>query len=443
MTKAQKTLARYRSPASSRLLAHLLEQPELVTLVRQLPPAALGRLIDTIGLEASGELVALATTEQLQGVFDADLWRAEAPAANEQFDATRFALWLEVLLEAGEAALVERLCELPLDLITLAVHRLVLVIDIDAWALTLSEVGEDADLTEKALDSCLYEEWEEYRLMSRDASSWDAILTALLALDREHHDLLRRILERCAAMSAETIDERGGLYEVLTSDEMLESDTRAERDDRRASAGYVTPADARAFLALARDGLTYPAGADPLTRAYFRDLADATARPRETHATAATAAEASTSVTELVRLVGQVDSEPPSENIRALDSGANSLTVSTASGFDAALAGLREHHPTTYARRLEELSYLANVLVQGYADGGRRLRPVEATEAAIAVANLGLTELLPLVRGPSDSETLTLCGEILLRVPADRLFRLAWPRVHDRPELWRRFGATG
>lgn len=443
MTAARQTLARYRSPASGRLLAHLLEQPELVSLVRQLPAPALGRLIDTIGLEGSGELVALATTDQLQGVFDADLWRADAPAADEQFDVTRFALWLAVLLEAGEAALVERLCELPLDLVTLGVHRLVLVIDIDAWALTLSEAGEAADLTEKALDSCLYEEWEEFRLMSRDASSWDTVLTALLALDREHHDRLRRILERCAAMSSEYIDDQGGLYEVLTSDEMLESDARAERDDRRAGAGYVSPTDASAFLALARDGLAYPEGTDPVTRAYFRELGESTKRPQAPHAAAGASAEATTPVTQLMRLIDQVDSEPASDAMPTLGSSSAALTVADHGDLNGALAQLREHHPTVYARRLEELSYLANVLVAAYSDGGRRLRPVEATEATIAITNLALARLAGIMRSRSEPKRLTLAAEILLRVPADRLFRLAWPQAHTHPQLWRRYGASG
>ena len=40
--------------------------------------------------------------------------------------------------------------------------------------------------------------------------------------------------------------------------------------------------------------------------------------------------------------------------------------------------------------RKEELSYLANVLISGCSVGGRKLRPVEALEAAIAFTNLGL-----------------------------------------------------
>jgi len=80
-------------PASpTRLLMRILDQPELVAAVRELPAPVLGRLIDRVGLEDAGELVALASSEQLQGVFDQDLWRAAAPGEDEQFRPERFAL---------------------------------------------------------------------------------------------------------------------------------------------------------------------------------------------------------------------------------------------------------------------------------------------------------------------------------------------------------------
>ena len=69
-------------------------------------------------------------------------------------------------------------------------------------------------------------------------------------------------------MSGGYIEENGGLYEVLTSEEMLEADVAGERADRRASAGHVAPADAAAFLAMDGDDPSR----DAITRAYFRDV---------------------------------------------------------------------------------------------------------------------------------------------------------------------------
>lgn len=111
------------SPLGSRaLLTRILDQPNLVAAIQALPAQALGRLIDHVGLEDSGEIVALATTEQLRRIFDNDLWRSERPGKDESFDAGRFALWLEVMLEAGEEFAAGKLAELPEDLVTLALQ---------------------------------------------------------------------------------------------------------------------------------------------------------------------------------------------------------------------------------------------------------------------------------------------------------------------------------
>jgi len=436
MTHRETTLARYQSPSSSKLLARVLDQPNLVAAVRELPPLALGRLIDAIGLEGAGELVALATTEQLGGVFDRDLWTAPAPGDDEHFDASRFALWLEVMLEAGEAAVVERLLALPLELVTLAVHQLVLVVDIDALAHEMSGGGEDTDQVEKALESCLYEEWEEFRLMARDGAAWDAVLAALLALDRDHHQQLRDILECCASMSARTIEDSGGLYQVLSDEELLETDNLAARDDRRAAEGYVAPADARSFLALAREGHAYREGRDPVTRAYFRELAPA-AVPRAQAAGAPSLehTQPHADVARLMQLIARATGEPvaPASRLLAAVPSAAGAGAARTRPIDLALQRLAQEYPEVYSARVEELSYLSNVLVSGYAYAGRRLRPVEASEAAVAICNLGLAHACRALRRPAGDERATA---VLLRVPADRLFRIAWRDVHDQPALW-------
>src|SRR5918911_4157512 len=112
-----------RQPASAKLLMRILERPGLVAAVRELPGAVLGKLIERIGLEDAGELVALASTAQLERIFDDDLWRADRAGGDETFRPERFALWLRVISEAGEEALVRRVCGLPPELLALPVHR--------------------------------------------------------------------------------------------------------------------------------------------------------------------------------------------------------------------------------------------------------------------------------------------------------------------------------
>jgi hypothetical protein len=170
------------------------------------------------------------------------------------------------MLEAGEEFAACKLAELPEDLVTLALHRNMLAINIEALAIAASTRSPEGDgLTEKALESCLCEEIDEYRIISRNHAGWDSILAVLLALDRDHHDFLARVLEHCCHMATELIDDNGGLYQVLTSDETLESDVGAEREERRAEEGFIAPSGAASFLALARTTeLASIVGAEPL-----------------------------------------------------------------------------------------------------------------------------------------------------------------------------------
>jgi hypothetical protein len=424
-------LERQRTPTATRLLQHVLENPALVAAVRELPSATLGKLIDAVGLESAGELVALATTTQLERVFDEDLWREDAVGEDPRFDPARFALWLEILFEAGVEAVVKRLCELPLDFVILAVARLVLVIDMDRLGVELADDEEELELVEKALDASLCEEWEEFRLIARDQRAFESVVSALFALDREHHALLRRILERCHALSTEYIAENDGLYSVLSSDEMLEGDARAERDDRRAAEGYVAASDARSFLALARQSSGTPGERDPVTRAYFRELAvnapsastRAPARAPKRGAPARTAA-ASTKpdLAGLTRLLSDLTGTPGAH--------ATALAPSPAGRFiGQALAALERVEPALYAERLEELGFLANVLIAGEPLSGRRYRPIEALETAVAVCDEALADELGPARATSDAR-LDAAVARLRSCHLDQLFRRGFHRRH-------------
>ena len=98
-------------PPTRSLLARVLDEPGLVTAVRQLPPVSLAAVVREVGLEDAAEIVALATPEQLTRVLDEDVWKVTEEG--DGFDADRFALWLEVLREAGERELARKLAGLP------------------------------------------------------------------------------------------------------------------------------------------------------------------------------------------------------------------------------------------------------------------------------------------------------------------------------------------
>ena len=90
-----------------------------------------------------------------------------------------------------------------------------------------------------------------------------------------------------------------------------------------------------------------------------------------------------------------------------------------------ALVELRPQKPELFSRRIEELHYLANVLIAG--SSGRSPRPVEALEQAIAVCNTGLERALGADRA------LARAVELLETTPADQLFRRGY-----RDSLYRR-----
>lgn len=384
----------------------------------------LGRLIAHVGLEDAGELVALATTEQLTQIFDEDLWHSPDAGHDERFDSERFLVWLSILLEAGDRVVAERLAELPQELVTLAFHRHVLVLTEDALRAELTADDDEAEAAEKAFDSCLTEEIDEYQLIWRGGDGWDDVLSALLALDRDHHSLAVELLERCAALSREYIDDNGGLYEVLSSDEMLETDLAAEREGRRAERGYVAPSQAAAFLRLA---LARPSGEanalsarDPLTRAYFRELGRVPAAPSGPNAAPATQPGR---LGQLLAASGiAAEAEPRLLPGARAEAGQAPLLI-------RALAQLADAAPALFSERSEELAYLSNVLVAGCAVGGRRLRPLEAVQYAIAAASLGLW----LACGAPADEPPDV-AEQLERHPCDVLLRLAFARARD-PKL--------
>jgi hypothetical protein len=372
-----------------------------------------------VGLEDAGELVALATTEQLAGIFDQDLWRSERAGEDERFDARRFVLWLEVMLEAGDRFVAERLAELPQDLVTLAFHRHLLVLSLDDLRAELTTDDDATESTEKAFENCLSEELEDFQVIWRGGDGFDHVLAALLALDRDHHTLCCELLERCASLSREHIDDNGGLYAVLSSEEMLEADLGAEREQRRAERGYVSPTSAAAFLRLARGTASRETPFtehDPLTRAYFRQLEPAAAPL----AASVTRPSAGRGLRHLLDAAGIADVPRPRLT-------GTRRAKKSESPLRAGLRELRDVAPERFAERSEELAYLSNVLAAGASIDGRRLRPLEAVEHALEVVGLGL-----LLAAESARPSARAAAEVLARFPADGLFRLAVAQAQSR-----------
>jgi hypothetical protein len=411
-----------RTPTPTALLARLIDSPALAETVRALPPPAFAALIRQVGLEDGGELVALATTEQLVTAFDEDLFENPRPGEREVFDPARFVTWLEILLEAGDAAAAARVAELSEDFVTQALHSLVVVLDEEALRNRMEEQDDDAVLADKALDAALSEELDGYLMLSRTHDGWDAVLALILALDRDHRALLVRVLDRCAAMSSDLVEDLDALTTVLSEGESLREDVEAEREERRSRAGFVEPRAAKSFLTLAARGASTDTERDPVTRAYFRELDRSAPRPSAPPA-------------ETAQLMGWLGAMAEDGGRASAGSSEPRALQAASPPMIDAMRELRELAPKVFAERMDELAYLANVLVAGATLGDRRFRPSEAAEAALATVALGAELAARELASPAKARRPTEHDvvDVLQRQPADVLFRVASAALAKRP----------
>lgn len=258
------------------LLNSIIELPDLARTIQALPAQTFASLVRKVGVEDAGELVALATTEQLVQAFDEELFVDDRVGERESLDIGRFVVWLEVLLEAGDEVAADRVAELDEDFVAHALGGVLLVIEEDALRERLDDGDEDdARQVDKSLESALTEDIDGYILVAKQHDGWDAVLALVLALDRSHRALLVRLLDRLARVGSRYLDGLEELSTVLSEGESLAEDVEAAREERRSKQGYVEARAARAFLSLARKppvGEERPTDRDPLTRAYFREV---------------------------------------------------------------------------------------------------------------------------------------------------------------------------
>ena len=391
------------------LLDRILNTPSLEQVVPRLRPDLLHRVIQTCGLEDCGEIVALATPEQLARIFDLDLWRAARAGRDEQFDADRFGVWLEVLVETGAAAAAQKLAGMDVDLVIAGLAQHTLVYDLGAVTPYETTDGELITFYADAIsvfDNGLTFDVGGYLLMAKRADSWEAIVEVLTSLDAGHPDYFHQVMRGCRALS-NSGREVDGLDDLLPEGDQVMFDLGVDREQRREKQGYVTPAQARAFLQMSRE-LRFGSGAmppaNPLARAYFRAIdetaaADAHSASNSSGASGASgllvagsdaqsapedSAEAVAAVFEILHDAG-ILAQPPRALLSGLEGRGPSLCH-----IRARLEFALDHDHTAYSARNEELAYLANALMAGCSIQARPFTAQEASDAAIAICNLGL-----------------------------------------------------
>jgi hypothetical protein len=399
-----------------RLLDRILDTPHLAQVVPRLSPDVLHRVIQSCGLEDCGELVALATPGQLARVFDVDLWHPVSAGLDEELDAGRFGLWLEVLMESGAIVAAQKLAGMDVELVVAALAGQVLVFDRAAVAPATEdgqEVAEGRRFSDRA--AC---EIGNYLIEAKRSDSWDLIVALLLFLDAEQPDFFHRLMRGCRNLS-NTGHETDGLDDLLTDDEQDMFDLAVDRERRRETQGYVTPAQARAFLHAARQvqlaEMTAPPPS-PIADAYFGAI-------EWTPPDASPADETSDSVADVIHVLVEAGVLP--QQPRALIAGSQEHAQRLAL-LHAHLQFARDAGEAVYSRRAEEFAFLANAILAGCSIQARPFTPPEASDAAAAVCNLGLENWPAAWRdGRALNDDFLACQDLI------GVFQVGWTVLHD------------
>ena len=381
--------------ATTDRLARLLDTPFVARVVPHLAPETLHQLIRYRGLDACGELVTCATPAQLNALADLDLWRHPQAGRDEQFDADRFGEWLDVLVDTGDSVAARTVAALDAPLVILGLSRYVRVFDPGTFEPTESSDDEPIERDDKmkgdSTDHVLEREVGGYVVRAGRTDAWDAIVALLVALESEHNHYFHTVMRGCRRLS-NSRPEVDGLDAVLMAPEQQLHDVGAERERRRSGHGYTTPADARAFLQMARQSTAAPAlvagrTVNPIATAYFRALdedAESTAEaPPPTREEVATTVEA---ITALLIEAG-VMPERPLALLEAPDEDPRAARLPI---LRRLMAFALSHDVAAYGNRSRELAFLANTLLAGSSVQSRPFTAREASEAVAATCNLAL-----------------------------------------------------
>jgi hypothetical protein len=417
--------------ADGRRLQRLLDGPELARVAPHLAPEVLQRLIRHAGLEQCVDVVEALSRKQLTAVLDLDLWRAPLPGADEELDAGRFGEWVEALVGRDAATAARVIARSDRSLVVTALSRFIRVLDpgvLEPTEWTDDERPQDVLFAAEGVTV----EVGGYLVQARRDDAWDAIVGLLVELSAGDAACFHALMGGCRRLS-NAGRELDGLDDLLDAPDQLLHDVTLDQDDRREARGFSTAADARAFLAIARQGRSR-AHENPIAAAWIRradvrsgegapepigapslpSVADRLAPPTGAEPALAEAFD------EIARVLAAHDLIP--ERPRTL---LGSGAAADPAGLQALMEHLREGHPDVCLTRAQELAFVANALVAGCRLQSRSFTPREASEAAAATCSLGL------LRQPGPPGVDYLIGHDLIRI-----FEDGWTAVHREVSLF-------
>ncbi len=389
-------------PAARHQLMRVLDMPQLASVVPHLPPEVLQEVIRHVGLERCVDLVEAATSEQLTAVLDLDLWGASEGGSDELFDAERFGEWVESLVDRDAKSAARVVARLGRSVVVAGLSRYLRVLDPGVLEPTASTDDEPSENGLFAADGPTAEVGG-YIVQARRSDAWDAIVSLLVELSAEQPECFHVVMHGCRHLS-NAGHEPDGLDDLLEEPEQLLHDVTLGRDDRRERSGFVTPADARAFLAIARQRRSPGRRENTIAVACLRRAGAAKVEAAGSGIDPRAALRRSDAPAEQARL-DPVAADALDEFARALAAvgwrperpsallGGERAGRRKAGGLLAMMDHLREHHPGLCLSRGRELAFLANSLVGGCSLQSRSFTPREASEAVVATCSLGLLRL--------------------------------------------------
>ncbi|MCB1693633.1 MAG: hypothetical protein KDI19_12775 [Pseudomonadales bacterium] len=375
------------------LVETLLSNPRLPAYIANLDSRTLARLVDEVGKEDAGELMALVTPSQMRELVETDLWQLNE-AREEVFDPERLFEWVAIWREQGGSFMAEKLAGLGEEIVSRALVPYIVVVDME-------EIGIAG----------AFESYGHHAVMPQSEDNWPEVQDLLVELWSGEPEFAERVLARLCAHRSIGVDG----ISLTNDDDLLDRDVSWTRQDERQRKGYVTPLDSTLFLGTAReasiDDLLIRAVYDDGSRRYLRRLqAEREQPPTDGKDRATTSTDP--------HLETRGDEVPARDEVwDELDSLLESRHILVRAPVQARLAGpagptqnrlrkllaaLASDSPLVCQARLDEIVYLSNVLVSGTDVQGGRFVEEEAAKAVYATCNLGIDFCL--VEEPFDSE---------------------------------------
>lgn len=420
------------------LMKTMTSSEALPALVRRINPNTLKHLVEEVGLEDAGPLIAHVSNNQLAYLLDETLWTGARPGDPDKMSVAELLRWLDLWNGLGTGFVADKLYELGDDFCALAFSRLMRVSDFDMSARLLDEHTHAIG---------------RYVVRVRVDDEWDAVQTAVTALWQDYPDYCEAIFGR--------LSFRHSILKMYGEDDtaqVLDADASYRHELGREEAGYVTSVMAGSFLRdlfeADVDVLSAETDYDLQTREYFRrrhqlqreaeqraenpppgeeagpaeDVAEEDDRvevhSRRTESAAVDPAELNNLEAELMAY------ERAQMRPTALLTGPETSTVRDSDWVRVALGQLQSA-PEQFDARMDELTYLSNLLMVGAESGGERLASEAAANLVIATCNLGACHELWL---REEVDGVAAVHQFLSREPGlVRLFRVGWHLLVNLP----------